>query len=235
MGRLVVSEFLSLDGVFEAPGGEPGHRHTGWVTRFPDQGQRDYKFAEAMDHEALLLGRVTWESFAGAWPDREPDLGEFAVRMNAMPKYVVSSTLRDPSWNNTHVLEGDPIEAVRRLKQEVEGDLLVAGSGTLVRALHAAGLVDEYRLMVFPVVLGSGRRLFGETDDLATLELAGVALLDSGTVILTYRRPASAAAEATQAASAAASTAAQAASAAVQAASAAAQAGLPQAGLPQAG
>ena len=187
MGRIVVSEFLSLDGVMEAPGGEPGFVHSGWVGRFPDQGQYAYKLAEVQDHEALLIGRVTYDSFAAAWPERE---GVFADRMNAMPKFVVSTTLRDPRWENTTVVDRDVVAAIGRLRTEVPGDLLVAGSGTLVGFLRAHDLVDEYRLMVFPIVLGSGRRLFGGAADALALELADIQQLRSGTVILTYRRAA---------------------------------------------
>ena len=133
MGRIVVSEFLSLDGVMEAPGGEPGFVHSGWVGRFPDQGQYAYKLAEVQDHEALLIGRVTYDSFAAAWPERE---GVFADRMNAMPKFVVSTTLRDPRWENMTVVDRDVVAAIGRLRTEVPGDLLVAGSGTLVGFLR---------------------------------------------------------------------------------------------------
>jgi dihydrofolate reductase len=184
MGRIVVSEFVSIDGVMEAPGGEPGYRHSGWVARFPDWGQFQYKFDEVMAHEALLLGRTTYESFAGAWPGRD---GEFADRMNAMPKYVVSSTLRGPAWNNTTVLQGALGESVTRLKNEVHGDLLVAGSHTLVTALRQHDLIDEYRLMVFPIVLGSGMRVFEDIEVATELELVGTHSYGS-VVVLTYHR-----------------------------------------------
>ena len=147
MGKIVVSEFVSLDGVMEAPGGEPSYRHTGWVAKFPDAGQFKYKLDEILAHEAHLLGRRTYESFAGAWPART---GPFADKINSMPKYVASTTLATADWNNTTVLKGDTATAVATLKQQLAGDILVAGSRTLVTTLRRNDLVDEYRLMVFP-------------------------------------------------------------------------------------
>ena len=184
MGKIVVSEFVSLDGVVEAPGGEPNYRHTGWVARFQDAAQIDWKMREVMAHEALLIGRITYESFAGAWPNFT---GPFADKMNAMTKYVASTTLKNPAWNNTHVLQGDAMAAVAKLKTEVRGDILVHGSITLANALKKRGLVDEYRLMVFPIILGSGRRVFDETEDATTLELVATKQLANGTAELTYR------------------------------------------------
>jgi dihydrofolate reductase len=183
MGRVVVSEFVSVDGVMEAPGGEPGYAHSGWVLGFQVPAQVKYKLDEVLAAEALLIGRRTYESFAGAWPQRE---GEFADRMNAIPKYVASTTLTDPEWSNTTVLDGDVPVAVAKLKAEVRGDILVAGSRALVNTLAQHDLVDEYRLMVFPIVLGSGMRLFDTTADATTLRLVDTQPLESGTVILTY-------------------------------------------------
>ena len=184
MGRIVVSEFVSLDGVVEAPGGEPNYRHTGWVATFQDEAQIAWKMREVMAHEALLIGRITYESFAGAWPHFK---GPFADKMNAMPKYVASTTLKKPEWNNTHVLQGDAMAAVAKLKQELRGDILVHGSFILVNALKKHGLVDEYRLMVFPIILGSGRRMFEETEDATTLALVSTESLSNGAAVLTYR------------------------------------------------
>lgn len=184
MAKIVVSAFVSLDGVVEAPGGEPGYRHTGWVAKFQDEVQIDWKMREVMAHEALLIGRITYESFAGAWPNFK---GPFADTMNSMPKYVASTTLKDPQWNNTHVLPGDAMTAVAKLKTELRGDILVHGSFTLVNALKRHGLIDEYRLMVFPIILGSGRRMFDETEDATILELVGTESLRNGTAVLTYR------------------------------------------------
>lgn len=188
MRKLIVSEFVSVDGVMEAPGGEAGYRHTGWVFDFPqDPDQLRYKLNETLEAEALLVGRVTWEGFAAAWPTRS---GEFADKMNEMPKYVVSSTLSEPlEWSNSTVLKGDVAEAVTRLKQVEGGHLLVVGSRTLVQSLIEHGLVDEYRLMVFPVVLGSGRRLFpDDAADKTPLELADTKVFGSGVAVHTYRR-----------------------------------------------
>ena len=185
MGRVVVTEFMSLDGVVEDPGGAEGFRHGGWSFEFSrgEEGDR-FKLEEAIDAEALLLGRVTYEGFAEAWPARE---GEFADKFNEMPKYVVSSTLDAPEWNNSTVLEGDPIEAIARLRKEADGDLVVHGSVQLAQALIENDLVDELRLMVFPVVLGTGKRLFGETSDKKSLRLTDSRTVGDGVVILIYR------------------------------------------------
>lgn len=184
MGQIVVSEFVSLDGVVEAPGGEPGYRHTGWVARLQDEEQIQWKFREVLAHEALLLGRITYESFAGAWPSFT---GAFADKMNSMPKYVASTTLKRVDWNNAHLLQGDAMAATARLKRELRGDILVHGSRTLANALRKHDLVDEYRLMVFPIILGSGMRLFEETPDATILALIGTETLRNGVAILTYR------------------------------------------------
>jgi dihydrofolate reductase len=184
MGKIVVSEFVSLDGVVEAPGGEPNYRHTGWVAKFQDETQIEWKMREVMAHEALLIGRTTYESFAGAWPQFK---GSFADKMNSMPKYVASTTLKNPAWNNTHVLQGDAMAAVAKLKKELRGDILVHGSRTLLNALKKHDLVDEYRLMIFPIILGSGMRMFEESEDATTLELVRTDRLGNGTAELTYR------------------------------------------------
>ena len=204
MSTLVVSEFVTLDGVMEAPGGEPGHPHTGWVRDFMGPEVLRWKLDEILEAEALLIGRVTWESFAGAWPDRsqgaragDRDLDNvasedggvrrFADKMNGMPKHVVSTTLKDPAWNNSHVIAKDVVREVARLKAKDGGPLLVAGSRTLVHTLAAHDLVDEWRLMVFPVVLGSGGRLFPESPDKMSLGLADTVTFPSGVVVHTYR------------------------------------------------
>ena len=161
MREIIVTEFISLDGVVEAPGGEEGFKHTGWTFDIEsDPTMYDYKFEETREAGAQLLGRRTYEGFAAAWPGRE---GDFADLFNSMPKYVVSTTLSDPAWNNSHVLGS--LDDVARLREEDGGPLLVAGSATLVHGLYDAGLVDEWRLMVFPVVLGSGQRLFPDSAD----------------------------------------------------------------------
>ena len=188
MRRIVVTEFISLDGVVEDPGGAEGYKHGGWTFEFNDPEGMKYKLEETLSHDALLLGRVTYEGFAAAWPDRTDEAG-FADKMNAMKKYVVSSTLTDPTWTNSEVLGPDLEAEIERIKAEPDGDILVAGSVRLVQGLLAHDLVDELRLMTFPIVLGSGKRLFGEAEEPIRLELASAQPLDSGTVILTYRRP----------------------------------------------
>jgi dihydrofolate reductase len=185
MGRIVVTEFVSLDGVVEAPGGGEEFRHGGWSFEVERGAEGDqFKLDETMGSAALLLGRRTYEGFAAAWPSRE---GDFADKFNSMPKYVVSSTLKDPEWTNTTVLAGDLAEEVGRLKREQDGDVVVHGSPQLVQALLEHDLVDEVRLMVFPIVLGSGKRLFGETSDKKRLRLADSKTVGDGVAILVYR------------------------------------------------
>jgi dihydrofolate reductase len=175
MRTLYVAEFISLDGVIDSPGGEAGYPHAGWTFDIDmDEDVYTYKGEELAEAEALLLGRLTYEGFAAAWPDREDDSpqGDFARKFNSMPKYVASTTLTDPAWNNTTVLEGDVVEAVRKLKEGDGGPIMVNGSASLVQTLHKAGLVDEYRLQVWPVILGSGKRLFpDDAEDKQKLEL----------------------------------------------------------------
>jgi dihydrofolate reductase len=186
MGKIVVTEFISLDGVIEDPGGSEDFEHGGWSFEFNRGEDGDkFKLDEAMESEALLLGRVTYEGFADAWPSRD---GEFADKFNQMSKYVVSSTLEDPDWNNTTVLGGDLAEEVSKLKQEANGDVVVHGSGQLAQALLENDLVDELRLMVFPVVLGSGKRLFGDSSDKKSLKLTDSKTVGDGVAILVYGR-----------------------------------------------
>ena len=184
MGRIVVTEFVSLDGVMEDPGGAENFKRGGWSFEIARGEEGDkFKLDEAFSSEALLLGRVTYEGFAEAWPSRE---GEFADKFNNMPKYVVSSTLDTPEWNNSTVLKGDVAEEVRRLKQEQDGDIVVHGSARLVQTLVEHDLVDEFRLMVYPVVLGSGKRLFGDTSDKKPLRLVDSKVVGDGVAILIY-------------------------------------------------
>jgi dihydrofolate reductase len=186
VGKVVVSQFVTLDGVFEDPGGAESFERGGWAFRFDrgDEGDR-FKLDEVMAADSLLLGRVTYEGFAEAWPSRT---GEFADKFNEMTKYVVSSTLAEPEWSNSVVLGGDVAGEVGKLREAAGGDVLVNGSGRLVEALVEHDLVDEYRLMVFPVVLGAGRRLFGETGAPRPLRLSEARPVGSdGVVILTYR------------------------------------------------
>lgn len=184
MGRIVVTEFVSLDGVMEAPGGGETFRHGGWSFEINrgDEGDK-FKLDEALSAEALLLGRVTYEGFAAAWPSRE---GEFADKFNTMPKYVVSSTLEEPEWNNSTVLKGDVAEEIAQVRQKHDGDIVVHGSARLVQALLEHDLVDELRLMVFPIVLGTGKRLFGETSDKKSMRLVDSKVVGDGVTILIY-------------------------------------------------
>jgi dihydrofolate reductase len=186
MGRIVVTEFVSLDGVMEDPGGSEDFEHGGWSFEFNRGEEGDkFKLDETTASDALLLGRVTYEGFAAAWPSRE---GEFADKFNSMPKYVVSSTLTDPAWNNSTVLSGELAEEVAKLREQHDRDVVVHGSATLVQALLERDLVDELRLMVFPVLLGAGKRLFGATSDKKRLRLAGTEVVGDGVAILRYER-----------------------------------------------
>jgi len=184
MAKVVVTEFMSLDGVVEDPGGAEDFEHGGWSFEFSrgDEGDK-FKLDETRETEALLLGRVTYEGFAEAWPSRE---GEFADKFNNMPKYVVSSTLDEADWNNSTVLRGDVAEEVGKLKQGLDGDIVVHGSAQLAQTLIDHDLVDELRLMVFPVVLGSGKRLFGATSGKKPMRLADSTRVGDGVAILVY-------------------------------------------------
>jgi dihydrofolate reductase len=186
MGKIVVTEFVSLDGVIEAPGGGEDYQHAGWTFEI-DRGEEGDKFKldELDEAEAQLLGRVTYEGFAAAWPAMEDGAG-FAEKMNSMPKYVVSSTLGEPEWNNSTVLSGDFVDEITKLKDEVDGVILVAGSAQLVQGLIEHDLVDELRLMVFPVVLGSGKRLFGDVVEKKPLKLIDSKVVGAGVALLTY-------------------------------------------------
>jgi dihydrofolate reductase len=186
MRKVVVSEFMTVDGVMEDPGGSEKHDRGGWAFKFDrgDEGNK-FKLDEVFDSDALLLGRRTYQGFAEAWPSRT---GEFADKFNNMPKFVVSSTLEEPEWNNSTVIKGDLASEVSKLKQEPGGDILVNGSAQLVHALMENDLVDEYRLMVFPVVLGSGKRLFDDTSDMTRLRLVESRPVGSeGVLILRYQ------------------------------------------------
>jgi dihydrofolate reductase len=184
MSRIVVTEFVSLDGVMEDPGGSEKTKHGAWTFEF-DRGDKGNKFKleETMGSDALLLGRVTYEGFADAWPSRE---GEFADKFNTMPKYVVSNTLERADWDNSTILSGDVVGQVSKLREQPGGDIVVHGSAQLVQTLLENDLVDELRLMVFPVVLGSGKRLFGDTSDKKTLRLKSAETVGDGVTIQIY-------------------------------------------------
>ena len=184
--RIVVTEFVSLDGVMEAPGGED-FKYPGWTFEF-DRGEdgNQFKLEEARQADGLLLGRRTYESFADAWPQRE---GDFADKFNAMPKFLVSRTLTDPEWNNTTALTGSDVAAqVRELKEQFDGELQVPGSQRLVQALIGDDLVDQINLMVFPVILGTGRKVFDEQPERRNLTLKDSRVVGEGVVVLSYER-----------------------------------------------
>ncbi len=184
MGRIVVTEFISLDGVIEAPGGDEEFKHAGWTFKINRGEEGDkFKLDETLNSAALLLGRVTYEGFAAAWPSRK---GAFADKFNSMPKYVVSSTLKKAVWNNSTVLTGNVAESISDLRREIDGNIVIHGSARLVQTLVEHDLVDELRLMVFPVILGTGKRLFGDTSDKKRLGLVDSKMVGDGIAILVY-------------------------------------------------
>ena len=192
MGRIVATEFISLDGVIEDPGGSEDFVHGAWTFEFDrgDEGNK-FKLDELEEAEAQLLGRVTYEGFADAWPPREgdPNMGGFAKKMNKMPKYVYSTTLQSADWQNSTILAGDFAADIRKVKDEVDGVILVAGSASLVQGLIANDLLDELRLMVFPVALGGGKRLFADDGRKVPLTLTDARTIGDGIQLLTYERP----------------------------------------------
>jgi len=185
MGRIIVSDNVSLDGVVQDPAGDEGFRVGGWVGLIKDRPQlAKLALDEALGSEALLLGRRSYEWFAARWPSRS---GELADRLNSLPKYVVSSTLKSPDWNNSTVLKGDVLDEVSRLKYELNGEIVVPASFQLVRTLMEHDLVDELRLKIFPVVLGAGERLFGETSDKKAMRLVDTQTVEGDIVFLIYQ------------------------------------------------
>ena len=185
MGRIYVTEFISLDGVMQDPGGDSKWKHAGWSFKISRGEEGDkFKFDETRETEALLLGRVTYEGFAAAWPHVP---GEFGDLFNNMPKYVISSTLKKADWKNSTILKGDVVKEVSALKQRLQGNIGVHGSARLAQTLLEHDLVDELRLMVYPVVLGSGKRLFGETTDKKSLQLAESRTVGDGVAILIFK------------------------------------------------
>jgi dihydrofolate reductase len=184
MGKIVVSDNVSLDGVVQDPAGDEGFSRGGWVGLIKDRPELNkLTLDEALGSEAQLMGRRTYDWFAARWPSRR---GELADRLNSMPKYVVSSTLENPDWNNSTVLKGDVIHEVSKLKQELDGEIVVPASFQLVRTLMEHDLVDELRLTIYPVVLGAGKRLFGETSDKKPMRLVDTQTLGDGVAFLTY-------------------------------------------------
>ena len=188
MGKLVVSQFVSVDGVFQDPGGIGEIDRGGWSFK-AEHGDdfNEFKFAELMAADAQLLGRTTYEGFAKAWPEMEETEGEFAVKMNKMSKYVVSTGIENPTWENTTVIRENVGHEVRKLKDEIEGDILVAGSGQLIQTLLDEGLIDEWRLMIFPIIVGDGKHLFDGQRDMTELRLKDSKLIGpDGIIVLTY-------------------------------------------------
>ena len=187
MGKIIISENVSLDGVIQDPAGDEGFQRGGWVGRVGDRGREaaaQVLLEEALGTEAMLLGRRSYEFLAARWPSRT---GELADRLNSKPKYVVSSTLQDPAWNNTTVLQGNVVNEVSKLKQQLAGDIVVPASFQLVRTLIEHDLIDELRLMIYPVVLGAGERLFGETSDKKPLRLISTRTVGNDLAYLTYQ------------------------------------------------
>lgn len=187
MSKVVASQFVTVDGVIEAPGGGESFERGGWAFQFERGPEGDrFKLEELRAAGALLLGRVTYEGFARAWPNME-GTGEFGEKMNGMPKYVVATTLEQAQWNNSTILKGDLAEEIEGLKQQINGDILINGSAQLVQSLVEQGLIDEYRLMVYPIVLGDGKRLFAHTSKSSDLRLVDTKQVGSGIQILTYQ------------------------------------------------
>jgi dihydrofolate reductase len=184
MGRIIATEFISVDGVIDTPGGKGEFKYSGWTAEISrgDEGNK-FKLDETLNSEALLLGRITYVGFASAWPSIK---GEFGDKFNSMPKYVVSSTLKRGDWNNTTVLSGNMVEQVTKLKKTVDGNIVVHGSAQLVQGLLEHDLLDELRLMVYPIILGAGKRLFGETSDKKPLRLKESRTVGDGVAILIY-------------------------------------------------
>jgi dihydrofolate reductase len=188
MGRIVVTDYISVDGVVEAPSGTEDFERVGWTDAFTRGPEGDrFKLDETMASDALLLGRVTYDGFAPVWPQVE---GEFADKFNSMPKFVVSQTLEDPEWNNTTILRGDVVEEVTKIKQQYDGDIVVHGSPQLAQTLVEHDLVDALHLQVYPVIVGAGKRLFGETSDTKRLRLTQAKTVGDGIHILIYERAA---------------------------------------------
>ena len=190
MGKVVVTEFMTLDGVIEDPGGSEGFEYGGWNFEFEmgDDGGK-FKDDELKAADVQLLGRITYQGFAAAWPGMREETGEFGEKMNSMPKYVVSTTLSDDdaSWENSTVIRDDVAGQVQKLKDEVEGDILIAGSAKLIQSLAPEGLIDEYRLMVFPIVLGIGKKLFADGFEKGKLKLTDSKPVGpDGAIVLTY-------------------------------------------------
>lgn len=186
MRKVVVSEYVTVDGVMEDPGGAEGFKYGGWSFQYWSDEAAKYKYDELFASDALLLGRVTYQGFAAAWPTME-GTGDFGERMNSLPKYVVSTTLEKAEWNNSTIIKANVVEEIARLKAMPGQDILIGGSGDLAHSLAQHNLIDEYRLMVYPVALGRGKRLFREGSDALKLQLVDTKTFGSGVVVLTYQ------------------------------------------------
>ncbi len=186
MGKIIATEFITLDGVMEDPGGAEKTKYGGWSGQYWNEEAQKYKFDELFATGALLLGRVTYEGFAAAWPEMTDEDG-FADRINSLPKYVVSETLNHAEWNNSILIKKDMMKQITKLKQEAEQDIVIHGSSELINTLLPHEVIDEFRLMVFPIVLGDGKRLFKETTELSHLKLMKTETFDTGVIILHYQ------------------------------------------------
>jgi len=186
MRKIIVSEYLTLDGVIEDPGGGDKSKYGGWSSQFWNEQAMKFKYDELFTCDALLLGRVTYDGFAKAWPAMK-DTGDFGERMNGIAKYVVSTTLKSAKWNNSTIINDKVVEKIEALKEQPGKDILVEGSSELVQTLMQDDLVDEFRLIIHPIVVGGGKRLFGEGSDLKVLKLSDTKPFSSGIVVLTYQ------------------------------------------------
>ncbi len=186
MEKIIATEFITLEGVMEDPGGAEKTKHGGWSGQYWNEEAQKYKYDELFATGALLLGRVTYEGFAAAWPEMTDEDG-FADRMNSLPKYVVSETLNHTAWNNSTLIKKDMMKQISKLKQDAEQDIVIHGSGELINTLLPYGVIDEFRLMVFPIVLGDGKRLFKETTGLNHLKLLETKTFDTGVMVLHYQ------------------------------------------------
>ena len=185
MRKIIVSEFITLDGIMDDPGGADQTKHGGWSFQYWNNQAQKYKYDELFASDALLLGRITYEGFSAAWPSMTDEDG-FTERMNGLPKYVVSETLDHLEWNNSKLIKGNVIEEISKLKQESGQDIVIHGSGALINSLLKHNIIDEFRLMVFPIVLGSGKRLFKEIDVMNHLKFLEAKTFETGVIVLHY-------------------------------------------------
>jgi dihydrofolate reductase len=186
MAKIILSEFITVDGVIESPGGEPEFKYGGWSADYFSDEYLKFKLDEIFEIGALLLGRVTYEGFAAVWPSRKDVMG-FADRMNSLPKHVVSTTLHTLEWSNSNLIKKNVIKEITRLKDNTEPDILVVGSATLAQTLQRHDLIDEYRLMIHPTILGTGRQLYRNIGARKRLKLIDTRIFNTGTIVIIYR------------------------------------------------